>query len=58
MNVIKKIDDDTLKIASKTNRAWHSVKKYCRILKSEGKIHGFRVGRMNLWTISKGVGEE
>ena len=65
------IDDDILMILSKLNRPasteeiareidkeWHTVHKYCHILKSKGKIHGFRVGRMNLWVIGEGVGEE
>jgi len=48
----------TDEIAQKIDRAWHSVQKYCYILKSEGKIHGFRVGRMNLWVLGEGMGEE
>jgi len=48
----------TDEIAQKIDRAWHSVQKYCYVLKSEGKIHGFRVGRMNLWVIGEGMGEE
>jgi predicted transcriptional regulator len=48
----------TEEIAQKIDRAWHSVQKYCYILKSEGKIHGFRVGRMNLWVVGEGMGEE
>ena len=48
----------TEEIARRINRAWHSVQKYCHILKSEGKINGFRVGIMNLWVIEKGMGEE
>ena len=48
----------TDEIAQRIDRAWHSVQKYCYILKSEGKIHGFRVGRMNLWVVGEGMGEE
>jgi len=48
----------TDEIAQRIDRAWHSVQKYCYILKSKGKIHGFRVGRMNLWVIEERVGEE
>jgi len=48
----------TEEIAQRIDRAWFSVQKYCHILKSEGKIHGFRVGRMNLWYIGEGMGEE
>lgn len=48
----------TDEIAQKIDREWHSVQKYCQILKSKGKISGFRVGRMNLWVVEKGAGEE
>ena len=42
----------TDEIAQKIDKAWHSVQKYCNILKSEGKIQGYRVGRLNIWTIN------
>ncbi|MFC1733144.1 hypothetical protein ACFL6I_22830, partial [candidate division KSB1 bacterium] len=34
-------------------RAWHSVQGHCFRLQIDGKINGFQVGRMNLWTIKK-----
>jgi hypothetical protein len=51
LRVLNQLDRpaSTDEIAQKIDRAWHSVEKYCCILKSEGKIRGFRVGRMNLW---------
>jgi len=60
LRVLKQLDRpaSTDEIAQKINREWHSVQKYCYMLKSEGKIHGFRVGRMNLWFIGEGMGEE
>lgn len=48
----------TDEIAQKINKAWHSVQKYCYILKSEGKIQGYRVGRLNLWTIEQSMREQ
>jgi len=60
LRVLKQFDRpvSTDEIAQRIDREWHSVQKYCHILKSEGKIHGFRVGRMNLWVIGEGMGEE
>jgi len=60
LRVLSQLDRpaSTDEIAQRIEREWHSVQKYCQILKSEGKIHGFRVGRMNLWIIGEGMGEE
>ena len=60
LNILSQLDKpaSTDEIAQRIDRAWHSVQKYCYILRSAGKIHGFRVGRMNLWVIEKRVGEE
>ena len=60
LRVLNQLDRpvSTDEIAQIIDRAWHSVQKYCNILKSEGKIHGFRVGRMNLWVVGEGMGEE
>jgi repressor of nif and glnA expression len=43
----------TLEIGSKINRAWHSVQTHCLRLQVEGKIDGFKVGNMNLWTAKR-----
>jgi Mn-dependent DtxR family transcriptional regulator len=48
----------TDEIAQKLNKAWHSVQKYCYVLKTEGKIQGFRVGRLNLWSIESSMREQ
>jgi DNA-binding IclR family transcriptional regulator len=34
-------------------KPWHSVHTRCLMLQVEGLVEGFRVGRMNLWQISK-----
>ncbi|MBS3130904.1 hypothetical protein J4212_00570 [Candidatus Woesearchaeota archaeon] len=47
----------TLELASGIRRAWHSVNTQCLKLQLEGKINGFRVGNMNLWT-AKAVQEK
>lgn len=64
--VSKKIDNDivnilssserpfsTRDIAIKIKRAWHSVNNHCLRLQLAGKVDGFKVGNMNLWTIKK-----
>ena len=43
----------TQEIADKISRPWHSIQTRCLKLQIEGKINGFRVGRMNLWQILK-----
>jgi len=51
----------TREIALKIDRAWHSVNTHCLKLQLQGKIHGFRAGRMNLWEIKgeiNGGGDE
>jgi repressor of nif and glnA expression len=39
----------TQEIASQLEKPWHSIQTRCLRLQIEGKINGFRVGRINLW---------
>jgi len=39
----------TREICIKLGKSWHSIQYHCLRLQLQGKIHGFRVGRMNLW---------
>jgi hypothetical protein len=43
----------TQDIAEKVARPWHSIQTRCLKLQLEGKINGFKVGRINLWQIKK-----
>ena len=43
----------TQDIAEKLARPWHSVQTRCLKLQIEGKVNGFKVGRVNLWQIKK-----
>lgn len=43
----------TREIGMKIDRAWHSIQNHCLRLQIKDKIHGFRVGNMNLWVIKK-----
>lgn len=36
-------------ICLKLERSWHSIQTNCLRLQIEGKLHGFRAGRLNLW---------
>ena len=33
------------------NRAWHTIDRACLMLQIDGKIEGFKVGKMNLWRV-------
>jgi repressor of nif and glnA expression len=43
----------TQDIAEKVARPWHSIQTRCLKLQLEGKVDGFKVGRINLWEIKK-----
>ncbi|MDA3836421.1 MAG: hypothetical protein PF542_02250 [Nanoarchaeota archaeon] len=43
----------TQDISIKLNKPWHSVQTRCLMLQIAGKVNGFRVGRMNLWSFIK-----
>ena len=32
-------------------KAWHTIDRGCLMLQIDGKIEGFKVGKMNLWEI-------
>ena len=34
-----------------TKKAWHTIDRTCLMLQIEGKIEGFKVGKMNLWRV-------
>ncbi|NCN86663.1 hypothetical protein GW932_02425 [archaeon] len=39
----------TQDISLKLNKPWHSIQTRCLMLQIEGKLNGFRIGRINLW---------
>lgn len=43
----------TQEIADEMDKPWHSVQTRCLRLQLNGKVIGFRVGRINLWQIKK-----
>jgi hypothetical protein len=43
----------TQEIADKLDRPWHSIQTRCLYLQIEGKLNGYRIGRMNLWELKK-----
>jgi len=48
-------------ISRELEKPWHSIQTRCLRLQVEGKVSGMRIGRMNLWKLSKmgkGEGEE
>jgi hypothetical protein len=43
----------TQDICLKLERSWHSVQTNCLRLQVEGRLHGFRAGRVNLWQMAR-----
>jgi hypothetical protein len=43
----------TQDISAVLDRPWHSIQTRCLMLQIEGKVNGFRIGRMNLWEIKR-----
>jgi len=41
----------TSDLANYLNKAWHTIDRACLMLQINGKIEGFRVGKMNLWRL-------
>ena len=39
----------TSDLSSKLGKAWHTIDRDCLMLQIEGKVEGFKVGKMNLW---------
>ena len=44
-------------ICLKLERAWHSIQTNCLRLQIEGRIEGFRSGRLNLWQLLRNGGQ-
>ncbi|MFA5061225.1 MAG: hypothetical protein WC494_02830 [Candidatus Pacearchaeota archaeon] len=51
LSVLKKESQpvSTKDIAEKLSKPWHSIQMRCLMLQIQGKVNGFRVGRVNLW---------
>ncbi len=41
----------TSDLAAKMDKAWHTIDRGCLMLQIEGKLEGFKVGKMNLWRV-------
>ncbi|MBU0907018.1 MAG: hypothetical protein KKD18_05920 [Nanoarchaeota archaeon] len=41
----------TSDLAVEFDKAWHTVDRTCLMLQIDGKIQGFKVGKMNLWRV-------
>ena len=54
LKLLKKVGQpvSTHDIAIELSKPWHSVQTRCLMLQVDGKVAGFRVGRMNLWQIA------
>lgn len=49
--VLKKVERpiSTQDISLELSKPWHSIQTRCLMLQIDGRVNGFRVGRMNLW---------
>jgi len=41
----------TSDLVSKLSKAWHTVDRACLMLQIDGKVMGFKIGKMNLWRL-------
>jgi len=41
----------TSDLAHILNKAWHTIDRACLMLQIDGKVDGFKVGKMNLWRL-------
>ncbi len=41
----------TTDFSNKLERAWHTIDRNCLKLQIDGKIEGFKIGRMDLWRL-------
>lgn len=41
----------TSDLAVKLEKAWHTIDRACLMLQIDGKVDGFKVGKMNLWRV-------
>jgi len=41
----------TSDILIKLDKSWHTIDRACLMLQIDGKIDGFKVGKMNLWRL-------
>jgi len=43
----------TAEIASKLNKSWHTIIRYCLDLQAEDKVFKFNLGRISAWQVKK-----
>lgn len=41
----------TSDLTVKLGKAWHTLDRACLMLQIEGKIDGFKIGKMNIWRL-------
>ena len=41
----------TSDLSAKLGKAWHTIDRACLMLQIDGKVDGFRIGKMNLWRV-------
>lgn len=41
----------TSDLTSQLGKAWHTIDRACLMLQIDGKIDGFKIGKMNIWRL-------
>jgi len=41
----------TSDLSASLSRAWHTIDRACLMLQIDGKVDGFKIGKMNLWRL-------
>ena len=41
----------TSDLAVSLKKAWHTIDRACLMLQIDGKVEGFKIGKMNLWKL-------
>jgi len=51
VKILKSTDKplSTSDLSNKIGKAWHTIDRACLMLQIEGKVDGFKIGKMNLW---------
>lgn len=51
LHIVKKNSNpvSTSDLVLQVGKAWHTIDRACLMLQIEGKLVGFKVGKMNLW---------
>ena len=55
-NIVKELKHSQIPLSTsdlslKLSKAWHTIDRACLMLQIDGKLDGFKIGKMNIWRI-------